>query len=73
MQYSQDSAMDSDEDLYITQNSLVSREITESDVLSEQGSDIEWRFDRLLCDIERYKSVFGNVLLWQRGTKMNGQ
>ena len=41
MQYSQDSDMDSDEDLYTTQNSFVSREITESDVLSEQGSDIQ--------------------------------
>ena len=70
MQYSQDSAMDSDEDLYITQNSFVSREITESGVLPDQGSDIEGRFDRLLCDRE---IQFGKVFLRQRGTRMNGQ
>ena len=57
MQNSQDSAINSGEDLYITQNSFVSRKITEIDVLSEQGLDIEERFDRFLWDREIQERV----------------
>ena len=37
---------ESDEELFITQNTFITEEITESDVISEGGSDIEERFDR---------------------------
>ena len=37
---------ESDEELFITQNTFITEEITESDVISEGGSDIEEMFDR---------------------------
>ena len=42
--------MESDEDLFITQNSFISREITDNDTLSTREWNIESRLDRLLCE-----------------------
>ena len=47
--------MESDEEMYITQNTFKSSEITESDIISQEGS--EGRFDRLLSDTEIQKRV----------------
>ena len=48
---------ESDEEFYITQNSFILSEVTESDIISEGCSDIEGRFDRLLCDAEIQERV----------------
>ena len=42
--------MESDEDLFITQNSFISREITDNDTLSTREWNIDPRYDRLLCE-----------------------
>ena len=47
--------------VFYSEQFCASREITESDILSEQGSDIEGRFDRLLCDREIQERVRQSV------------
>ena len=44
--------MESDEDLFITQNSFISREIADNDILSTGEWNIDSRFDRLLCEAD---------------------
>ena len=51
----------SDEEMYITQNSFISAEITESDVIPEDGSDFEERFDRWLGEAELQERVRQSV------------
>ena len=41
--------MESDEDLFVTQNSFISRESTHNDTLSTGEWNIDFRLDRLLC------------------------
>ena len=53
---------DSDEEIYITQNSFISPEIAESHVTSGDDVDVEDRFDRLLNDAE-IEDEFGNLFL----------
>ena len=43
---------DSDEEVSVSQNSFISAEIAESDVVSDEDADIEQRFDRLLDNAE---------------------
>ena len=63
---------ESDEELFITQNTFITEEITESDVISEGGSDIEARFDRWLCDAEIQERVRNSVPVATR-YKMDGR
>ena len=42
--------MESDEDLFVTQNSFISRESTDNDTLSTGEWNIDFRLDRLLCE-----------------------
>ena len=48
---------DSDEEFFLTQNSFISAEIAESDVISDENADIEQRFDRLLDNAEIQERV----------------
>ena len=52
---------DSDEEIYITQNSFISAEIGERDVISGNDVDIEERFDRLLNEAEIEERVRRSV------------
>ena len=47
----------SDEEIYISQNSFISAEIAESDVTSGDDVDVEDRFDRLLNEAETEERV----------------
>ena len=47
--------------MYITQNSFMSAEIAECDVISGDDVDVEERFDRLVNDAEINK--FGSLFL----------
>ena len=44
--------VESDEEVYFSQNSFISAEIAETDVVSDEDADIEQRFDRLLDNAE---------------------
>ena len=52
---------DSDEELYITQNSFISTEIAEGDVISGDDGDIEERFDCLLDNAEIEEQIHQSV------------
>ena len=54
------------EELFITQNTFITEEITESDVILEGESDIEARFNRWLCDAEIQERVPKSVPLATR-------
>ena len=56
----------SDEERFITQNTFITEEVTESDVILEGGSDIEARFNRWLCDAEIQERVRKSVPLATR-------
>ena len=53
---------DSDEEVSVSQNSFISAEIAESDVVSDEDADIEERFDRLLDNAEIQERVRQSVL-----------
>ena len=57
---------ESDDEIYITQNSLISTEIGESDVISGDDVDMEEIFDRLLDDVEIKERVRQSVALATR-------
>ena len=62
--------VDSDEGLLVTQNSFISAEIAESDVISDEDADIEQRFDRLLDNAEIQEQV-GSLFLRPPDTRTN--
>ena len=52
---------DSDEELFVSQNSFISAEIAGSDVISDEDTDIERRFHRLLHNAEIQERVRQSV------------
>ena len=62
---------DNDEGLFVTQNSFISANIAESDVISDEEADIEQRFDWLLDNAETSLAVcsFGDPIRGQMGSE----
>ena len=60
---------DSDEEIFVTQNSFISAEIAENNVISDEDADIEQRFDRLLDNAEIQERVRQSSLQGRMGSE----